>query len=75
MLCDKSVAPAGAITFHSMVDVGTLHLHHHHQLLLVLFVSWMLDGSRMPISRGVYVCDMVFLLNYPTNFDKKRTRK
>ena len=58
------------LPFLNMIDIGMLHLHQHH-LLLVLLVPKTPNGYKTPILNTVCLCNTVFLLRHSTNFDKK----
>ena len=70
-LYDKNVMLAKPLPFPKMINIGTLHSLHQHNLLLVLLVHKMQNGSKTPNLHTVCLCNMVFILKYPTNFDKK----
>ena len=66
-LIDKSVTLAEPLHF-PMIDIRTLHLRHqHHHQLVLLVPKTPNDSTNL---HTVCLCNMVYLLKYPSSFDK-----
>ena len=62
---DECVALPEPLLFLNVIDIEALNHLHRHYLLLVLIIS------KTPHFHNICLYNTVFLLTYPTNFDKQ----